>query len=46
MIMTEITHDDRGLPGWVFNFEDGQEIMYTEETIAVLLRHGKAFAEK
>lgn len=45
-IMTEIKEDERGLPGWVVAKEDGEDILYTEEVLAVLMKLGRNYAEK
>jgi molecular chaperone DnaK (HSP70) len=45
-VMSEIKEDERGLPGWVVKNKEEEEILYTEEVLAMLFRHGKKFAEK
>ena len=49
--MNEIQPDDRGLVGWKVHkkAKDGdstEEIMYTEELLAMLLKYGKQLSEK
>ena len=49
-VMNEFSPDDRGLVGWkVIKKEDASgedEILYTEELIAMILKYGKNLAEK
>lgn len=49
--MNEIQADERGLIGWKLqkkgkDGESTEEIMYTEELIAMLLKYGRQLSEK
>lgn len=44
--MNEFAEDDRGLLGWRITYKDVvgesvEEILYTEELIAIILKYGK-----
>lgn len=46
-MFADVKVDDRGLPGWVAGQkEDQDEILYTEEILAMIFAHGKFLADK
>lgn len=38
--------DDRGLPGWIFKQAEEDQILYTEEILAMIFSHGRQLAIK